>query len=69
MTKEELKSIRAFLGLTQRQLGEKLRLSGPHPDRTIRKWEAGNAKISGPATIALDYMMKDATKSKAASRN
>jgi DNA-binding transcriptional regulator YiaG len=50
MTADELKEIRSRLGLTQRQLAERLGLS--HRD-TVRAWEAGKTPIGGPAALAL----------------
>lgn len=57
MTPDELKTIRTKLKLSQKELGQKLELGGPRPDRVIRRWEAGDAKISGPASVALRFMV------------
>ena len=53
MTPTELKAIRTRYGLTQRQLAAILRIED---QRTVRRWEAGDRTISGPATILLEMM-------------
>jgi DNA-binding transcriptional regulator YiaG len=53
MTPDELKSYRAELGLTQKQLGEWLRLSGAQPGHTVRMWEMGRSRVPGPAEVAI----------------
>ena len=50
VTPTELKAIRKRLGLSTRALAEVLRISD---QRTIRRWEAGDNPISGPASIVL----------------
>lgn len=59
LTAAQLRALRAALKLTQYELGRKLYLSGPHPDRVIRRWEAGTVEISGPAIKALEMIAKD----------
>jgi DNA-binding transcriptional regulator YiaG len=56
MTPAEIKAARQALGMTQRQLGEALRLS-PDEGRTVRNWESGRTKISGPASLALEALL------------
>ena len=56
-TPERLKEARRQLGLSQAALAAALRIKNA---RTIRKWEDGeNDDISGPATVALEYMLGD----------
>jgi DNA-binding transcriptional regulator YiaG len=53
VTPTELKAIRQRYGLTQGQLAAILRIED---QRTVRRWEAGDRAISGPATILLELM-------------
>ena len=53
MTPPGLKAIRTRYGLTQRQLATILRIED---ERTVRRWEAGDRAISGPASILLELM-------------
>jgi len=55
MTKEELKAIRMRLGYSQNEMAAAIR-PGPNGDRTIRRWEAGEIPISGPASLALELL-------------
>lgn len=55
MAPDRIKEIRSRLGLSQRALAEELRL-GANGARTVRRWEAGSAPISGPASKALELM-------------
>ena len=56
MTPTELRAIRHRYGLSTRALAELLRIGD---QRTIRRWEAGEREISGPATIVLELMDAD----------
>lgn len=56
MTPEQLKRSRLALGLTQAGLAEELRMDSG--DRQIRRWESGQAKVSGPASVAIELMME-----------
>jgi DNA-binding transcriptional regulator YiaG len=58
MTPAQIKRIRASLGLTQRGLADALRLAPKGGMRTVRGWEAGETPISGPASLALEYLVK-----------
>ncbi len=58
MTQDELRRIRMSLNMSQRQLARALRL-GPNGDRTIRRWEQGEYPVTGPASLALEYMEKE----------
>lgn len=55
MDAEQLKTLRAQMGLSQAELGELLRL-GKNGGRTVRRWEAGTP-IPGPATVAIDALV------------
>lgn len=46
------------LGLTQTQLAKRLRMKG-NGARQIRAWERGEAQITGPATVAIEYMLRE----------
>ena len=50
MTPADLKSLRKQLGLSQAELAEALQVQS---DRTVRKWEAGERDIPGPAQVLL----------------
>ena len=58
MTQDDIRRIRKGMGMSQRQLAQALRL-GPNGDRTIRRWERGVIPITGPASLALEYMEKE----------
>ncbi len=61
MTPTALKQARTRLGLSQAGLG--LALSDPNSDsppvagRTVRRWEAGDCPIPGPAVVAVNFML------------
>lgn len=42
----------------QSELGRRLRL-GSDPGRLIRRWEAGDVPVSGPASVAVEYMIAE----------
>lgn len=56
MSPAELRAIRQRYGLTTRALAELLRIGD---QRTIRRWEAGDVPVSGPASIVLELMDTD----------
>lgn len=56
MTPAEVVNIRKQLGLTQSGLARVLRISDL---RTIRRWEAGEVPVSGPASVVLELMAAD----------
>lgn len=56
MTSDEIKTARKNLGLSATGLAEALRL-GKDGGRTVRRWEAGAAPISGPASVAIELML------------
>ena len=55
MTPLEIRAARMALGMNQREFADALRLSG---EATVRSWESGRRKISGPATVAIEMMLK-----------
>lgn len=65
MTPEGLRNARAEIGilwglgrpLKMSELGRALRLSGRDPGATIRDWERGHSKISGPVSLAVEAML------------
>jgi DNA-binding transcriptional regulator YiaG len=57
MTPAELKAIRAQLGLTQLQLGQWLAIKGRDPGHTVRMWEIGKCKVSGPVATLLEAFL------------
>lgn len=61
MTPEQVKEVRLKLGLTQTQLAKRLRMKG-NGARQIRAWESGEAPITGPASLAIEYMLREKAK-------
>lgn len=55
MTPERVKAIRDGLGLSQPALGRLLRL-GASGKRTVARWEAGEVKVPGPVSVALEAL-------------
>ncbi|EJF91699.1 hypothetical protein [Bartonella tamiae] len=43
--------------LRQSELGRAIRLQGKTPGQSIRLWENGHTKISGPASACIDMML------------
>jgi len=56
MTPAQIKSIRKALKLSQNDLADRLRLSPQTGGRTVRAWESGKTAITGPATVALEFI-------------
>ena len=54
MTPADLKAARRELGLSQAGLAALLRVQS---DRTVRKWEAGERDIPGPAAILIEVLL------------
>jgi DNA (cytosine-5)-methyltransferase 1 len=54
----EVTAARKRLGLSQAELAERLRM-GANGERTVRRWETGETPITGPASLALEYMLKE----------
>lgn len=57
MTPDDVRRIRMKFGMSQRELAKAIRL-GDNGDRTIRRWEAGAIPVTGPASLALEYLEK-----------
>jgi len=53
MTPAELRAARTALGLSQRELAERLEVT----IRALQMWEAGERAIPGPARVALRLML------------
>ena len=60
MTPEQARLIRRQLRLTQAQLATVLGLAAENGDRTVRAWEDGTKRVTGPAAVALAYMSQGA---------
>ncbi|HET8612990.1 MAG TPA: hypothetical protein VFL92_09520 [Sphingomonas sp.] len=62
MQPEDVRAIRAALGLTQDELAEALGFSGPTRRKTIQRAEddSGAQPLSGPASVALTYLAQGA---------
>ena len=60
MTPQEFKEARRTLGLSASKLAQALKVSD---GRTIRRWEAGDRDIPGPAIVAINFMLKAKRKS------
>jgi len=54
MTPAELTQIRTALGLTRREMAEKVGMSLPG----YRKWEQGQRPIRGPALVIIKQMVQ-----------
>lgn len=57
MTPDELREARRKLGLSAATLAKALRL-GKAGERTVRRWEAGDSAIPGPAQVAIEMMLE-----------
>jgi DNA-binding transcriptional regulator YiaG len=58
MTPREIKVARLALGMNQREFAEALRVGS---EAVIRSWESGRRPISGPATVAIELLLKFTT--------
>jgi DNA-binding transcriptional regulator YiaG len=56
VTPAELREARRKLGFSASGLARALRL-GKGGDRTVRRWEAGERQIPGPAQVAIEMML------------
>lgn len=61
MSPDEIRAARKALGLSTKGLAEALRL-GKGGGRTVRRWEAGDTPISGPAQVAIELMLQGPSK-------
>lgn len=65
MTPDELRNARRTLGelwgfsrpLHASELGRALRLGGVDPGQSIRDYERGTTRISGPISVAIEMML------------
>lgn len=57
VTGKDVKRARAKLGMTVNELRDALRLSPKMGNRIIRRWEAGEVPITGPASVAIEAML------------
>ena len=55
MTPKQFKAARRELDLTQNGMAQALGIAS---DRTVRRWEAGERDIPGPAIVAIAYMLE-----------
>ena len=55
MSPEELKRVRARLGLTQTQLAARLGIT----QNTVARWEGGDRRITEPMTRLIDRIAKE----------
>jgi DNA-binding transcriptional regulator YiaG len=58
-TPEQVKAARARLGLTQAELADRLRLAPATGKDTVRSWESGKRPITGPAQVAIEFMLRE----------
>lgn len=56
MTPDDVRAARQSLGMTQDELAAALRM-GADGKRAVRRWEAGDRAISGPATVAIAALL------------
>ena len=57
MTPADLRAARQTLGLSTAKLAALLRL-GEHGGRTVRRGEAGDSAIPGPAQVAIELLLE-----------
>jgi len=55
MNKDELLRARIYLGLSHDGLAEVLEVAA---GRTVRRWEAGEKEVPGPAAVLLDVLIE-----------
>ena len=56
MMPDDVRDARRAMGLTQHDLAVLLRMGGDGK-RAVRRWEAGDRHISGPASVAIEAML------------
>lgn len=57
MSPSDLRRARKALGLSQKGLAERLRLSEKNGDRSVRIWERDGNSVPGPVQVAVEYML------------
>jgi hypothetical protein len=60
-TPKDLRAARYKLGLSASGLATALRL-GVNGGRTVRRWESGDIAFSGPVAVAIEGLLRDASK-------
>ena len=55
-TPDDIRQARSRLGMSAAALARALRM-GANADRTVRRWESGQIRISGPAAVAIEAML------------
>jgi DNA-binding transcriptional regulator YiaG len=55
MTPAEFRAARHAIGLSAEGMARALKVSS---GRTVRRWEAGDRDIPGPAIVAIGFMLK-----------
>lgn len=56
MMPDDVRDARRAMGLTQHDLAVLLRMGGDGK-RAVRRWEAGDRHISGPASVAVEALL------------
>ena len=65
-TPDQVLRARKRLGLTQAELAERLRLAPATGKDTVRSWESGKRPITGPAQVAIEFMLLEREQKKGA---
>ena len=55
MSPLEIRAARLALGMNQREFAEALRVGS---EAVIRSWESGRRPISGPASVAIEFLLR-----------
>jgi DNA-binding transcriptional regulator YiaG len=58
MSPDDVRAARQRLELTQLQLADALRLARPYGKDVVRSWETGRRPITGPAQVAIAFMLR-----------
>ena len=58
MTRSQMRELRQSLGLTQRELAQLLRLAPNTGADTVRKYESGVIRPSGPVVLLYELLQK-----------
>lgn len=56
MMPNDVRNARRAMGLTQHDLAVLLRMGGDGK-RAVRRWEAGDRHMSGPASVAIEALL------------
>lgn len=56
MTPKQFRRIRRRIGLTRAQLARALRLGGRDPHKLVTRFEKGDARITGPLSLAMEAL-------------